>query len=212
MKRRGSTEQRSSILSALQSAFRDGEISAAFVLGRLYDEGWGVARSASVAAKWYLKAAEGGVSNAFYFVGYAFLSGEGVRKNARLGLRWFQRAAAGGDLTAEYMAAVCVADGTGTKMNPTKGLRLLRKAADRGSGDAMDFLAAHYLKRGQLLVARDWARRAIRAGDPVAHLRLKEIQSLLKPGQASRKSRKLANQSLQADEHLGRFAPSLARR
>jgi TPR repeat protein len=196
MKRVGSSGRRSPILCALQSAFRDGEISAAFVLGRLYDQGWGVTKSPSLAAKWYLRAAEGGASHAFYFVGWAFLNGDGVQRNERIGLRWFQRAAAAGDLVAEYMAATCMLEGRGTRKNPTKGVRLPRAAAERGSGDAMDFLAAHYLKRGRLSVARDWARRAIRAGDPIAHLRLREIASQLKRSGTATGSR-LANPRLQ---------------
>lgn len=172
---------RNPIIQALQFAYREGEISAAFVLGRLYDEGWGVRKNASIATKWYLLAAEGGNTDSLYFVGSAFLSGRGVRQDRRAGLRWLSKAASAGDRTAEYVVAVCMITGWGTTKNVARGFTLLRKVAARGSSDAMDFLAVHYCDLGRLTIAADWARRAIRAGHPLARQRLETIRSRMRP-------------------------------
>jgi len=170
------TESRS-ILTALNSAARQGSLSAAFILGRLYDEGWGVEADPRKAFSWYLRAASAGLPEAFFFVGSAYDLGQGTRQDSAKALGWFRRAAAAGDKTGACMAAVAVFEGRGTRMDRRRGMTLLRKAAREGSHEAMDYLAAYYLSQRDRRQAKVWAERAIEAGNRVAALRLRDSQS-----------------------------------
>jgi TPR repeat protein len=122
--------------------------------------------------KWYKLAAAGGLTEAYYFVGSGYSLGAGVRQSVKQALGWFRRAAESGDLDGAYMEAVTVID-----MSPSarKGMQLMLRAARRGSRDAMDYLAQHYLNAGRLTEAKSWAKKAIASGDKLAPLRLREI-------------------------------------
>jgi TPR repeat protein len=183
---RASGVMKSLILAAGASA------SAAFILGRLYDEGWGVRKSSRRAFEWYKRAAREGSKEALFFVGSAYLRGEGTRRNNAKALGWFRRSAAVGDQTGAYMEALSVFEGIGVSKDEKAGMKLLLKAARGGSGESMDYLAALHIKAGRLQAAKPWAERAIRAGDTVARLRLREIERLSRrmPGAKSKASRR----------------------
>lgn len=164
------------IIIALKSAAREGETSASFLLGRLYDEGWGVTRNAREATRWYLSAADGGFPLAFYFVASAYDAGDGVAPDPKQALRWYQKAAASGDRDAKFVLAVRVLEGRGVRRDESVGVRSLRSLAGHDSA-AMDYLAYHYLRRGQFSLARKWALRAVEHGESGASARLTQIEN-----------------------------------
>lgn len=166
--------------TALRSAFKQGNFSAAFILGRLYQEGWGLKQDARAAFRWFKRAAHGRMPEAYYYLAFAYHTGAGVARDLAQAFRWFRLSAKAGDLTGLYMQGQCLLDGMGTTANVRAGVQLLRKAADRGSNDAMEYLAVHYMRRGRLKRARIWAQRSWRAGNEVAPLWLKEIDRLEK--------------------------------
>lgn len=166
-----------SVIDALRRAARSGSGLAAFILGRLFAEGWGVPRDLRQAFKWYQSSARKGFRDALYCVAFAYYVGEGVRANPRKAFEYFVRASRAGDLVAEYMSALCILDGTGARKNEKLGLQKLHSAARKGSSDAMDFLAARHLRMGDIAAARRWANKAIEAGNTVAALRLREINA-----------------------------------
>jgi TPR repeat protein len=163
------------IIRALRSAARKGSLSACFVLGRLYDEGWGVSANPRVATRWYLQAAEGGLPEALYFVASAFHSGDGVVRDPKRAVAWYRKAAAAGDRGAEFALAVAVLQGEGVRRDEAKAVRLLGKIS-RYDSDAMDYLAFHYLERGRFSLAKRWATRAATRGHEFARGRLAEIE------------------------------------
>lgn len=174
------TTRKDRVLEALERAAAEGSLSAAFILGRIHDEGWGVAVDEVEAFRWYKAAAEGGLAESFYFVASGYDRGAGTRKDARKAFSWFQRAADAGDLDGAYMAAQAIVDGTGVARDEKRGLKLMTAAAERGSRDAMVFLAAHFLKAGRPRQAEPWAVRAAEAGDDVAPVWLAEIRKQLR--------------------------------
>src|SRR5688572_14340349 len=50
-------------VTALRAASSHGSLSAALILGRLYEEGWGVRNDDRAAFRWYKKAAAGGMTS-----------------------------------------------------------------------------------------------------------------------------------------------------
>ncbi len=163
------------IIAALRNAAREGSLSASFILGRLYDEGWGVGRNPRVATHWYLRAGEGGLPEALYFVASAYYAGDGVARNQKRAIAWYKKAAAAGDRGADFALAVAVLQGDGVRKDEAAGVRLLTTIS-RHDADAMDYLACHYLKRGRFLLAKKWAVRAARSGHEFAQGRLAEIE------------------------------------
>jgi hypothetical protein len=146
------------------------------MLGRLYDEGWGVARNPRVATSWYLRAGEGGLPEALYFVASAYYAGDGVARDLKRAIAWYRKAAAAGDRAADFALAVAALEGDGVRKDEAAGLRSLR-AISRYDAEAMDYLACHYMKRGQFLLAKKWATRAVKYGESDAAARLAEIEN-----------------------------------
>jgi TPR repeat protein len=171
------------------------------VLGRLYDEGWGVRHDPRNATRWYLRAAEGGLTEAFYFVGSAYDAGEGVPPDRARALFWYRKAAAARDRTAEYALAVATLDGRGVRKNVAAGIRQLIRVAPHFPA-AMEYLAVHFLNSGRLALAKKWATRAVRRGEDSAPLWLAEINRRAKQARAAagarvkrrRRSRSSSNQ------------------
>jgi TPR repeat protein len=137
----------------LRKAAREGSLSACFVLGRLYDEGWGVGRNPRVATRWYLRAGEGGLPEALYFVASAYYAGDGITRNQKRAVAWYKKAAAAGDRGADFALAVAALQGNGIRKDEAAGARLLRKLSPVDA-DALDYLAFHYLQKGRFSLAR----------------------------------------------------------
>ena len=179
--------RRDDVVAALKAAARDGSLSACFVLGRLHDEGWGVRHDPRSASRWYLRAGEGGLPEAFYFVASAYMVGDGIEQDARRAIYWYRKAAAARDRTAEYALAVATLDGRGVRKNVAAGIRQLKRVAPHFPA-AMEYLAAHYAQHDRLALAKKWATRAVRRGEESARLWLAEINKRLKRRRRSRSS------------------------
>jgi TPR repeat protein len=146
------------------------------VLGRLYDEGWGVRRNPRAATRWYRRAGEGGLPEAFYFIASAYDAGDGVAPDRRRALAWYRKAAVAGDTAGKLAIATSLLTGRGLRKNESLGLRMLRRLAHH-DGLAMDWLAYHYLQQRRFLLAEKWATRAVEHGESDAPARLAEIQN-----------------------------------
>jgi TPR repeat protein len=145
------------------------------VLGRLYDEGWGVRHDSRTATRWYLRAGEGGLPEALYFVASAYYAGDGIETDRKKAFSWYRKAAAAGDSAAKLALATGMLTGRGVRKNEAMGLRLLRRLAGEESL-AMDWLACHYLQRRRFSLARKWATRAVEHGESFGPGRLAEIE------------------------------------
>lgn len=148
------------VIEELRSAARGGELSAAFALGRIFEEGWGVKPSFPLAFTFYRAAAEGGLGVAFHYVGMCYHLGQGVRKNQAKAFQWFELSASCGDLASMYMRALCKIEGLGVKRSQTTGLKWMKSTARKGSADAADYLADFYVRHNRVKEAKYWQRRA----------------------------------------------------
>ena len=73
------------------------------MLGYMYDQGMGVAKSSAQAFDWYLKAANQGYDEAQLIVGYMYFTGKGAKKNPAEAEAWLQKAVAQGNAKAQKM-------------------------------------------------------------------------------------------------------------
>ena len=77
---------------------------AAYYLGVMYDNGWGVPRDDPQAAEWYHRAARQGSYFAQYSLGVMYDQGEGVAQNSELALMWITVASRSGSPSAATLA------------------------------------------------------------------------------------------------------------
>jgi TPR repeat protein len=102
----------------------------------LYDQGLGVTRNRSEAAKWYRLAAEAGESRAQYNLGDLYLRGDGIERDEVAAFAWFQKAALAGHAEARIMLGSMYAAGRGTPRDPAAAYMWLALAALQGDSRA----------------------------------------------------------------------------
>jgi TPR repeat protein len=74
---------------------------AQFYLGYMYDEGWGVRRSAAQSAIWFRKAAEQGDEVSQLSLGAKYFIGDGVSQSYAEATKWWLKASAQGNSAAQ---------------------------------------------------------------------------------------------------------------
>lgn len=70
-----------------------GNASAQFNLGVMYDEGNGVAQDTAKAFEWYQKAAEQGNASAQFNIGWMYEHTDGVSQDSVKAVEWYRKAA-----------------------------------------------------------------------------------------------------------------------
>jgi TPR repeat protein len=121
-----------------------GDASAQYNLGVIYDTGDGVPENDAEAVKWFRLAAEQGLLEAQYYLGVMYANGEGVPQNEAEAVRWFRLAAEQGDADAQYNLAVMYANGEGVHQNDAEALKWYRMAAGQGYAEAQFNLGVMY--------------------------------------------------------------------
>ena len=102
-----------------------GDASAQFNLGLMYDKGQGVAQDYAEAVKWYRKAAEQGFAFAQYNLGAMYDNGQGVPQDYVQAHMWLNLAAAqGGKEAAKFR------DFVASKMTPDQISEAQRRAQE----------------------------------------------------------------------------------
>lgn len=104
---------------------------AIYDLAYRFDVGMGVRRDATLAARWYLRAAQLGYAPAQRNLAGFYAAGHGIDKNIESARYWYLAAANQGDLQAQYML------GTRFAINPRAQLKWLWKAAEQGHAGAI---------------------------------------------------------------------------
>ena len=88
-------------LRELTPLAEQGDATAQFVLGFMYDEGKGVPKNGKTAVKWYELAAKQGYARAQYALGLMYAEGEGVPENDKTAVKWYEHAAEQGSADAQ---------------------------------------------------------------------------------------------------------------
>ena len=156
----------------LEDAARDGDVGAAWELGRMYADGDGVKQNHQLAFEYFLGIANSHaddvtgttqarfVANAFVRLGSYYLAGianSNIKPNAVRGRDMFNYAASYfGDPDGQYHLGRMYLDGQGVGKDTKQGIRWLSLAADKGQYQAQAVLGA-LLFKGQS-VPRDGAR------------------------------------------------------
>jgi hypothetical protein len=148
-----------------------GDASAAFGLGLLYDLGEGVGQDGAAAYGWYRRAAEAGYVLAEFNVAVLCDSGTGTARNPSEAALWYARAAAHGYARAEYDLAQLYEAGEGVPRNPDMAASWYAAAAGHGlSAAALKLASLHERRQAALsaVVANLTLAPAVPTGTPVA--------------------------------------------
>ena len=88
-------------LNSLKAAAEQGDATAQFNLGLMYDTGKGGPQNHTEAVRWYRMAAEQGLADAQFNLGYMYDTGEGVPGDHVQAYAWYEIAASQGDEMAK---------------------------------------------------------------------------------------------------------------
>ena len=95
------------VMNCFRAAAEDGHVKVQIALAEMYESGWSfsggaIVKNIATAAKWYLRAANGGNLNAQYKVATMYRKGIGVDRDYNAALKWFHEAAERGSTWAQY--------------------------------------------------------------------------------------------------------------
>lgn len=148
-------------------------------IGQMYENGWGVDKSATEADKWYKDAiaaaqigAAAGDHSAMLTLAFCYSEGKGIKEDDALAWKWAIKATEGpGPAPAEFIAMLYDA-GKGVDRNPDQAAHYWFKAAQEGEASAMVQLGRRSAT-GQGLekdpaAAIDWTKKAVDRGNAMA--------------------------------------------
>jgi len=145
-------------LKLLHNSVAQGNPSAEFYLGYLYEHGQFVAQDYALAFENYQAAAQVHYPPAENNLGVLYLGGHGVAKDATKAFTWYLASAQHGDPVGQINLANLYYSGSGTSRNYGEAVRWLRASADAGLAEAQNSLAYFYFSG--VVVQRDYAEAA----------------------------------------------------
>ena len=151
-----------------------GNSSAQYCLGSMYEQGLGITRDYSEAKKWYILAANQGESRAQYYIGNMYEQAE----NYAEALKWYTLAANQGEPRAQCSIGYMYEKGFGLTRNESEALKWYKKAANQGYSIAQCKIGDLYRFGSFMVVSKDyteakkWYTLAANQGEPKAQSRL----------------------------------------
>jgi|GEM_PF-2219440 len=148
----------------------DGDASAQFHVGVMYENGRGVPQRFVEAVKWYWLSAKQGNAQAQFNLGVMFDEGRGGARDLLEAQKWYRLAAEQGAAKAQFNLAVMYA--SGEARDYAEAIKWCRRAAEQGDTEAQGLLGImHGLGRGveqDLVTAHKWLSLAVARGEKKA--------------------------------------------
>jgi len=129
-----------------EQAALNGESSAQFMLGILYENGWGTGKDPRKALDWYMKAAEQGHPDSLYNLGVMHFYGNGIPKDRNQGIAYYEEALTVQSSKAAEALGRMHLYGENGKKDPQKASFYLWMATEWGNTQSLYLLAHMYLK------------------------------------------------------------------
>ncbi|KAG0237041.1 hypothetical protein BGW42_001934 [Actinomortierella wolfii] len=157
-------------------AANQGNATAQFFLGFLYENGRGLKQSDIEAVRWYTMAARQDYARAQCNLGWMYEKGRGVQQSDVEAAKWFAKAANQGDLDAQCNLGVMYENGRGVKLSNIMAVKWYTKAANQDSSRAQFCLGVMYetgrgVERSDV-AALKWYTKAAKQGNPFAQFNL----------------------------------------
>ena len=146
-----------------------GDATAQYKLGVMYDKGEGVLKDEAEAVRWYRLAAEQGYADAQNNLGVMYDKGEGVLKDESEAATWYRKAAEQGHAIAQFNLGNMYYNGLGVLKDESEAATWYRKAAEQGHAIAQFNLGNMYYNglgrsRRTSPKRQRWYRQGRRAG------------------------------------------------
>jgi TPR repeat protein len=169
-------------IARLQTEAQRGTISAELELAAHYVTGTGVPQDASLAARWYEKAARSGDADAQTQIGRFYQVGFGVPVDLARARNWYQLAAASGSASGRLNLGVLYLVGLGVPKDANFARQLFEEAVGKGNGTAAAYLGAMYYYGSagppDKATAERWFERGVKLHDPIAGYNLASLYSV----------------------------------
>ncbi len=133
-----------------------GHPQARFILGTLYQNGWGVSQNFPAAIDWYIKAGEAGSGNGAYNAAVLTLEGRNEDASLERAITLFKMGAALDHALSYYTLGIIYAGGNGVDADQKLSFDYFFKAGNLGHPTAMYNVARHFISG--IAVAQDYAK------------------------------------------------------
>lgn len=141
-------------IDELKKAAKEGNVTAQFKLGDIYEHGKGVDKDGANAIKYYELAANQGDSEAQLALGFLYSRRKLITHDFEKAKYWFEKAAEQEDEIAQFNLAELYESGKGTDKNYKEAFEWYKKVCKRDNGFA--FLALANLYFHGLGTEKDW--------------------------------------------------------
>jgi TPR repeat protein len=135
-----STADASIPIDQLRRDAEQGNCKAEYLLGCCFNGEYGFPVDYAQAAKWWGKAAAGGLADAQFCIGLCYSLGQGVPKDASVASKWWTLAAEQDQAEAQYFLGLSYSVGLGVAKSSAQAIVWLNKAAKNGNGAALAVL------------------------------------------------------------------------
>ena len=148
---KGVTQDDAKARELFQRAAEKNWSPGAYNLALTYIHGNGIAKDVRTGLEWMTRAANLGDVSAMHYLGLTYYEGKEVPKDYESARKWFQRAADKGDAAAMHGVGIMFHRGEGGEQDESAAAHWYQKAAgafrtdaERGSVEAMEWLAKYY--------------------------------------------------------------------
>jgi TPR repeat protein len=167
-------------LSKLQTDAERGVIKAEIELAYRHLEGNGVPQDATLAARWYERAAQAGDCTAQNMMGVFYQSGTGVPADLARAARWYQLAASSDFPPAKLNLGLLYLNGSGVRKDISLAMQLFEDVARRGGDGAGAAYLGQIYERGlsgtrDVAAADKWFQLGVKLHDPIAAYNLGQL-------------------------------------
>lgn len=141
------------------------QLKVEYLMGVMYEYGYGVESDIHEALRWYRGAAEQGLAQAQNSLGFMYSLGLGVGRDSERAAYWLHCAAEQGHSGAQTNLGILYTSGRGVERDEEEAVYWFRSAARSGNRQAQELLASAY-SRGWYGLPRDplqanfWRQRA----------------------------------------------------
>ena len=141
-----------------------GNASAQYNLGLMYEKGLGTPQIYNTAVNWYRIAAEQGNALAQFNLGVMYEKGLGVPQNDKTAVKWYRLSAKQGDADAQYNLGLMYDKGQGVPQDYVRAHMWFNIAASSGDKDASQnrYIVAQRMTPSQIETAQKLARECVR--------------------------------------------------
>ncbi|MDT8404546.1 tetratricopeptide repeat protein [Sulfuriflexus sp.] len=122
------------------------QVKVEYLMGVMFEYGYGVEADIQEALRWYRAAAEQGLPQAQNSLGFMYSIGLGVKCDAERAAHWLQLAAEQGHSGAQTNLGILYTSGRGVEKDEEEAVYWFRTAARNGNTQAQELLAGAYSK------------------------------------------------------------------